>query len=484
MAHHQTPATPSSIAVYWDMDNIHASTMSLLYGSDWYARYQGRQQPAPVQIGDVMKFLRKRGRVVVNRAYGDWSKLSEYAPELNKFTVEPIQLFPRNGHAKNGGDIAIATDVMELLYEHRHVDTIVIISGDSDFIPLAQKLTKFDRRLIGIGVRQTTNYYWARSCDQFKYYNDFVVNTTVPVLPQSPSGNVGPASAPAPPDDVPETVETAYGELLVRAVGSLVWEKGEEWVKLSRLKQRMKQFNPQFNEKAEGFLKFSEFVRLQPELVEFQPSKGPGDASCRLIGDNPVPRPAIEPAAELMDEAAPPPVHTPISKRLDYAQDDSLQLVSAEDEAWPSAAPAPEASLVDTYRLHLTRGIDAPGDQLMRGLYAYGKVLVEMERPVFLPDLATALHGTLRESNPEADTEEVRRLIDFLLVSFLVRVEDARGTLYYQPGVKDTDTVIAAVCSYAVRRLRKGLPGSDLNPRAASEALTGSPVLANAMAMA
>ena len=123
----------------------------------------------------IMEFIAALGLVNINKAYADWSSFYKYSPSLQEFSIDLVQLFPRGRHGKNGSDIRMSIDVIEDLSLHQHLDTIVVIGGDSDYIAIAQKVRQRGKTIIGIGVKETTNQYWIKSCNEFKFYSGILV---------------------------------------------------------------------------------------------------------------------------------------------------------------------------------------------------------------------------------------------------------------------------------------------------------------------
>jgi len=162
---------PSSVALYWDFENLHASLCEARQEGG-YANQDKRfrvQEPL-IDIQGVIDLAASFGPVAINRAYCNWQYFSRYRDALLQNAVELIQLFPPGGSAKNGADIRLCLDATEDIGRFGHVGTIVVVSGDSDFMPLAQKVKAAGRQLIGIGCEQNTNRHWARSCNEFRYY--------------------------------------------------------------------------------------------------------------------------------------------------------------------------------------------------------------------------------------------------------------------------------------------------------------------------
>lgn len=164
------PAAPA-VALYWDFENLHAALCEARQEGA-YARQDNRfkvQEPL-VDVQAVVDMAAALGPIVIHRAFCNWQFFGRYRDALLRHAIELIQLFPPGGSAKNGADIRLCLDAMEDLQRFPHVGTVVVVGGDSDFMPLAQKVRASGRRLVGVGPRHATNAHWAASCHAFHYY--------------------------------------------------------------------------------------------------------------------------------------------------------------------------------------------------------------------------------------------------------------------------------------------------------------------------
>lgn len=169
------PATPAPVALYWDFENLHASLCEARQEGA-YAKPDNRfkvQEPL-VDVPALMALAASLGPLVINRAYCNWQYFGRYRDVLMQGGIELIQMFPPGGAAKNGADIRLCLDATEDIGRFPHIGTVVVVGGDSDFMPLAQKIKATGRQLVGVGARRSTNDYWARSCHHFHYYEDLV----------------------------------------------------------------------------------------------------------------------------------------------------------------------------------------------------------------------------------------------------------------------------------------------------------------------
>lgn len=175
------------VAVYIDFDNIIISRYDQVHGRGSYMRdrpkssstapkasFAEKLAEARVDLGAVIDFASSFGTLVLTRAYADWSSAvnAEYRGQLVGRAVDLVQLFPAAAYAKNGADIRLAVDAVEDLFRLPELTHVVIVAGDSDYIPLAQRVKRLGRYVIGIGVAGSTAKSLAAACDEFVSYDD------------------------------------------------------------------------------------------------------------------------------------------------------------------------------------------------------------------------------------------------------------------------------------------------------------------------
>jgi uncharacterized protein (TIGR00288 family) len=124
------------------------------------------------EFSRILDRLLEKGKVIVKVAYADWSRFRKFTTELHEAGVELIEIPKRSLTGKNSADIRLCVDAMDLSYSKAHIDTFVIISGDSDFSPLVSKLKENGKQVIGLAMRDSTSPLLANSCDEFIYYED------------------------------------------------------------------------------------------------------------------------------------------------------------------------------------------------------------------------------------------------------------------------------------------------------------------------
>jgi hypothetical protein len=232
----------SMVGVYWDFENVHASLFERAHGRDTWREQRNYKAEWIVDVKAVMSFVASIGIITVNRAYNNWQHFACYRHDFHEYSVDLVQLFPRG--MKNGADIRLVLDVVEDIHHYPHLTHIVVVGGDSDYISLAQKVQRSGRTIIGIGVRETSNQFWVRCCNEFKYYDTL-------------------EAAAAPIDD-----RTEVRALLLRALRSVRLQRGDDLVPKATLKSVMKRLDPTFDEARFGFDSFSAFIDAFPEEIE------------------------------------------------------------------------------------------------------------------------------------------------------------------------------------------------------------------------
>ena len=277
------------VAVYIDFDNIVISQYDHVFGRSSFMKDKARNaagktaeklQQATVDIGAVLDFASSFGAVAISRAYADWAAPANtrYQKQLIDRAVDLVQLFNTAG-TKNGADIRLAIDVVEDLFRLEDITHVVIVAGDSDYIPLAQRARRMGRVVVGIGVTGSTSAAFKSACDEFSYYED-LVDTPPPVIevvePEAepivateavaePAPTVAKtrrrASAPATVEQTPPDPQKDAADLLVRALRVKRPGDLDEWVEASALKRQIKRLDASFDEKRIGFKSFTDFLK-------------------------------------------------------------------------------------------------------------------------------------------------------------------------------------------------------------------------------
>ncbi|MBN1336312.1 MAG: NYN domain-containing protein [Deltaproteobacteria bacterium] len=204
-------------------------------------------------ITAVFRRLKDKGRIVVARAYGDWGRFSRFKSTLLEEGITMVELTSHGMQDKNRADIALCVDAMELAFTRAHVDTFVVLSGDSDFTPLILRLKEFNKRVIGVGTRGSTSKLLVGACDEFIYYNSLLLKAPAA---RKPAGQ--PAKEGEPGVDPALTRDEAFA-LLEEALAGLQRDDPEPAL-ASVVKAAMHRKDPSFNEGELGFRGFGRFL--------------------------------------------------------------------------------------------------------------------------------------------------------------------------------------------------------------------------------
>lgn len=257
----------STVALYWDFENIHASVLDRRKGVGAYKQTRFTNQEPVIDVEALMEFIASLGSVAINRAYGNWQWFSRYREVLLHNAVELIQLFPPGASAKNGADIKLCLDATEDIIRFPHITTIVIVGGDSDFLPVAQKIKAAGKTLVGVGCEATTNRHWAHSCHEFRYYESLLIDGAKPAVCEDPNEDI----APAPADPV---------DLIRRAILRLSANRGDPWVLKAAIRPMVKRLDPTFDESIYNASNFADLLKKHSEVFEVR--KGQHDQEFRI----------------------------------------------------------------------------------------------------------------------------------------------------------------------------------------------------------
>ena len=236
------------IAIFLDFENLVTNTGITTAGFDL--------QPA-------LDRLLEKGKVIFRRAYCDWSRFAPAKAHLHQLGVELLDVPPSTGRGKNGADMRLIIDALELCYARDYIDTFVIGSGDSDFCPLAYKLRENDRQVIGLGVREATSPLFVKACDEFIYLKPEMGTHHAPRTrtagvrggrAPAPAASSAGATVRAPKREVPKVAREVVTSLLGRATGP---------INPSLIKETIVRLQPDFDEREHGF---STFLKLLEAL--------------------------------------------------------------------------------------------------------------------------------------------------------------------------------------------------------------------------
>lgn len=266
------------VAVYLDFDNIVMSWYDRVHGKNSYARDRQkiaadaadpeiaeRLAAATIDVGAIIDYATSFGTLVLTRAYADWSSPvnAEYRSQLVARAVDLVQLFPAAAYAKNGADIRLAVDAVEDMFRLPDLTHVVIVAGDSDYVPLAQRCKRLGRFVVGVGVAGSTAKSLAAACDQFDSY-DALPGVAVPTLERKDAAPQRRRARKAAADPT--------GSLLERALRLESDKDDVDWQHASAVKSLIKRLDPSFSEKALGHKSFSEFVKAHADVAEVDES--------------------------------------------------------------------------------------------------------------------------------------------------------------------------------------------------------------------
>ncbi|MBI9085743.1 MAG: NYN domain-containing protein [Desulfobacterales bacterium] len=211
-------------------------------------------------IAKVLERLLLKGNIVVKKAYCDWARYKDFKAGMHEASFELIEIPHLRQSGKNSADIRMVVDALDLCYTKAHVDTFVIISGDSDFSPLVSKLRENNKIVIGVGVKNSTSDLLIANCDEFIFYDDLVrrKKRTPPAKgKQVAKKKTPPVKEKTVPTD--EEKKQEAWDLIVETYEALLGERGEEekiWG--SMIKQTLKRRKPGFAESYYGFRSFGQ----------------------------------------------------------------------------------------------------------------------------------------------------------------------------------------------------------------------------------
>lgn len=231
-------------------------------------------------IGKVLERLLLKGNIVVKKAYCDWERYKEFKTGMHEAAFEMIEVPHVRQSGKNSADIRMVVDALDLCYTKEHLDTFVILSGDSDFSPLVSKLRENDKIVIGVGVKNSASDLLIANCDEFIYYDDLVRRRPARKKEAAKEAGRKPAKGPAAKAPKPpvDKKQEAW-DLIVQTYEALVEERGEGGkIWSSMLKQTLKRRRPDFSESYYGFRSFGQLLEeAQAQgILELEPEEKSG----------------------------------------------------------------------------------------------------------------------------------------------------------------------------------------------------------------
>lgn len=243
-------AETRNMALFCDFENIALGVRDAHY--------------AQFDIGKVVERLLLKGNIVVKKAYCDWERYKDFKADMHEAAFELIEIPHVRMSGKNSADIRMVVDALDLCYTKEHLDTFVILSGDSDFSPLVSKLRENDKIVIGVGVKNSSSELLVANCDEFIYYDDLVrrppARRREPAKEPARKPVKGPAPKQPPKPPAGDKKHEAW-DLIVATYEALVEERGEgEKIWSSMLKQTLKRRRPGFSESYYGFRSFGQLL--------------------------------------------------------------------------------------------------------------------------------------------------------------------------------------------------------------------------------
>jgi uncharacterized protein (TIGR00288 family) len=260
------PNRSKNLALYCDFENI-----ALGVRDAQYARFD---------IEEVLERLLVKGNIVVKKAYCDWDRYKDFKADMHEASFELIEIPHVRQSGKNSADIRLVVDALDLCYTKAHVDTFVVISGDSDFSPLVSKLRENNKIVIGVGVKESTSNLLIANCDEFIYYDDIIRQTErrKPKKKKTNGKKENGDEAPVATGKRQQREEKAFAWVLETMDDLFNERDAEEKVWGSMVKQALKRRKPGFSERYHGFRSFSELLEKMEEqkLVTLEHDKKSG----------------------------------------------------------------------------------------------------------------------------------------------------------------------------------------------------------------
>jgi len=189
------------------------------------------------EIQKVLDRLLEKGKIIVKRAYADWTRYRDYKTALHEAAIELIEVPRRGAAGKNSADIRMVVDAIDMAHSKGHIDTFAILTGDSDFSPLVSKLKENGKTVIGLGMKDSTSSLLVDNCDEFIYYEDLERTSS--------------ATAPEIKDDLPKLKKDAF-QLIIDTILALKREN-RDTLYSSMIKDTLKRKKPQFDEGYHGY---------------------------------------------------------------------------------------------------------------------------------------------------------------------------------------------------------------------------------------
>ncbi len=265
-----------SLALFCDFENVALGVRDAKY--------------AKFDIQLVLERILLKGSIVVKKAYCDWERYKEFKPIMHDAAFELIEIPHTRQSGKNSADIRLVVDALDLCYTKEHIDSFVIISGDSDFSPLVSKLRENAKQVIGVGVKNSTSDLLTHNCDEFIYYDDLVRDEQTakrrrqkaPAKKMTVNATASEKSKAAKSED--GNIDEAIQLVLETAEGLQADMSDREKLWGSMIKQTLKRRRPDFNERFYGVRSFSDLLEEAESrgLIELELDERSGGYTIRL----------------------------------------------------------------------------------------------------------------------------------------------------------------------------------------------------------
>jgi uncharacterized LabA/DUF88 family protein len=268
------PPEIKNMALFCDFENIALGVRDAQY--------------AQFDMQKVLARLLLKGSIVVKKAYCDWERYKEFKASMHEAAFELIEIPHVRQAGKNSADIRLVVDALDLCYTKEHVDTFVILSGDSDFSPLVSKLRENNKCVIGVGVKQSTADLLTANCDDFLFYDD-LVREQEQKQQRAAKHTTGTTTGGAPKNTSKKTEHDKRQEavdMLMETMEALIAERGaEDKIWGSMVKQALKRRQPGFNESSYGFRSFSALLEAaaKRQLLVLERDEKSGGYLLRLL---------------------------------------------------------------------------------------------------------------------------------------------------------------------------------------------------------
>jgi uncharacterized LabA/DUF88 family protein len=394
------------IAVFIDFDNIEIGVKTTLH--------------TQFDIAAILDGIKERGEVVTKVAYGDWKRAGDYGRLMSQHAIRMVQRNLTPGGDKNGADINLALDALEMAFTHDHINAFVIVGGDSDFITLVEKLKQYDKKVFVVGGRQFTSQVMQKNCHEFIAYENLV--SRKPSV-AGPGPRRESAAATAAPADVAKAIP-----LVKRALKVLT--DREVSPQLGLLKSTLLQLDSTFSERDYGVSTFRDFIEkvAKTGLVTLRHSGRSMMVDAVESGDGaeqsePTPAPSASVAAQAAagPAAAPTPASTPV-----HDPEQVRQIVESTRDVFTRAAQPPHWPMYVRQFKQFLRGVDSTFDErkwgfatimeFLRACQREGLFRLERDRRgqirVF-PGSALQTASTVQAEMPRHQpSEEIREVVE------------------------------------------------------------------------